>query len=142
MIMKITKEVSLENFEAWSGGKDTLNELTSSECLQLESQLEDLYPDGMDETQVNDILWFEQDWIAECLGYKNWEHLERDHAGISDEDHARDVLNKEYPLASDELKAMFDKFIEEEWTDDMDDYDIIDSFKDYREDLESEEEDE
>ena len=140
--MKITKEVRLENFEAWSGGKDTLNELTSSECEQLESQLEELYPDGMDETQVNDILWFERDWIAECLGYKNWEHLERDHAGETDEDHARDVLNKEYPLASDELKAMFDKFIEEEWTDDMDDDEIIDSFKDYREDLENEEDEE
>lgn len=140
--MKITKEVSLENFEAWSGGEDTLNELTSSECEQLESQLEELYPDGIDETSLNDILWFERDWIADCLGYKNWEHLERDHAGISDEDHARDVLNKEYPLASDELKAMFDKFIEEEWTDDMDDDEIIDSFKDYREDLENKEEDE
>lgn len=138
--MKITKEVSLENFEAWSGGTDTLNELTSSECEQLEPQLEELYPDGMDETQVNDILWFEQDWIAECLGYKNWEHLKRDHAGESDEDHAREVLNKEYPLASDELKAMFDKFIEEEWTDDMDNDEIIDSFKEYREQLDSEEE--
>jgi len=137
--MKITKEVSLENFEAWSGGKDTLNELTSSECEQLESVIEELNPDGMDETQVNDILWFERDWIAECLGYRNWEHLERDHAGETDEDHARDVLNKEYPLASDELKAMFDKFIEEEWTDDMDDDEIIDSFKDYREEIDPEE---
>lgn len=137
--MKITKEISLKYFEAWSGAKDTLNELTESECEQLESILEDVHPDGMDETELNDILWFENDWIAECLGYKDWEHLERDHAGISDEDHARDVLNKEYPLASDELKAMFDKFIEEEWTDDMDDDEIIDSFKDYREELDREE---
>lgn len=37
---------------------------------------------------------------------------------------------------------MFDKFIEEEWTDDMDDDEIIDSFKDYREDLEREENEE
>lgn len=137
--MKITKEISLKDFEAWSGAKDTLNELTESECVQLESILEDVHPDGMDETELNDILWFENDWIAECLGYKDWEHLELDHAGISDEDHARDVLNKEYPLASDELKAMFDKFIEEEWTDDMDDDEIIDSFKDYREELDREE---
>ena len=140
--MKITKEISLKDFEAWSGARDTLNELTESECEQLESVIEELNPDGIDETSLNDILWFEDDWIAECLGYKDWEHLERDHAGISDEDHARDVLNKEYPLASDGLKAMFDKFIEEEWTDDMDDDEIIDSFKDYREELDREEEDE
>jgi hypothetical protein len=30
--------------------------------------MEDLYPDGLSETQLNDILWFEEDWIFEMLG--------------------------------------------------------------------------
>lgn len=135
--MKITKEVSLENFEAWSGGRDTLNELTHSECEQLESQLEDLYPDGMEETQVNDILWFERDWIAECLGYKDWEHLERDHAGISDEDHARTIIKNKFPDTTDE---QVDGYIESEWSDDMEDDDILEEFESYLEDLKEEEE--
>lgn len=129
--MKITKEISLKDFEAWSGAKDTLNELTESECEQLESILEDVHPDGMDETELNDILWFENDWIAECLGYRNWEHLERDHAGISDEDHARQVIEKEYPDPMDELAQAIDKFIEEELDEDWSDDEIIDNFNDY-----------
>ena len=31
----------------------------------------------MTETQLNDILWFETDWIAEMLGFTDWECLER-----------------------------------------------------------------
>lgn len=126
--MKITKEVSLENFEAWSGGKDTLNELTSSECEQLESILEDVHPDGMDETELNDILWFERDWIAECLGYKDWEHLERDHAGESDEDHARAIIKEKFPNAKDEL---IDGYIEEQWDEDDSDDTILEEFEEY-----------
>lgn len=137
--MKITKEISLKDFEAWSGAKDTLNELTESECEQLESILEDLHPDGIDETGLNDILWFENDWIAECLGYRNWEHLERDHAGETDEDHAREVLNKKYPLASDGLKELFEQFIDQEWCDDMSDDEIIENFEEFREEIDQEE---
>lgn len=137
--MKITKEISLKDFEAWSGAKDTLNELTESECEQLESILEDLHPDGMDETELNDILWFENDWIAECLGYRNWEHLERDHAGETDEDHAREVLNKKYPLASYGLKELFEQFIDQEWCDDMSDDEIIENFEEFREEIDQEE---
>lgn len=137
--MKITKEISLKDFEAWSGAKDTLNELTESECEQLESILEDVHPDGIDETSLNDILWFENDWIAECLGYRNWEHLERDHAGETDEDHAREVLNKKYPLASDGLKELFEQFIDQEWCDDMSDDEIIENFEEFREEIDQEE---
>lgn len=137
--MKITKEISLKDFEAWSGAKDTLNELTESECEQLESVIEELNPDGIDETSLNDILWFENDWIAECLGYRNWEHLERDHAGETDEDHAREVLNKKYPLASDGLKELFEQFIDQEWCDDMSDDEIIENFEEFREEIDPEE---
>ena len=67
--MKITSEMSLKNFKAWSGAKDTLNKLIElDKCDDLEFILEDLYPDGLTETQLNDILWFEDEWIYETLG--------------------------------------------------------------------------
>lgn len=134
--MKITKEISLYNFEAWSGAKDTLGELTSSECEQLESQLEELYPDGMEETQLNDILWFENDWIAECLGYRNWEHLVRDHEGISDEDHARTIIKNNFHDATDEL---IDGYIDEQWDEDDSDDTILEEFEEYMNDKNEEE---
>ena len=67
--MKITSEMKLKNFKAWSGAKDTLNKLIElDKCNELEFILEDLYPNGMTETQLNDILWFDDEWIFETLG--------------------------------------------------------------------------
>ena len=67
--MKISREMNLRNFEAWSGAKDTLNKLIElDKCEELEFILEDLYPDGLTDTQLNDILWFEDEWIYETLG--------------------------------------------------------------------------
>jgi hypothetical protein len=66
--MKIHKEESLSNFEFWSGAKDNVEKLTSEELDQIESNLEDLYPDGMDETQINDLFWFEFDTVLEWIG--------------------------------------------------------------------------
>lgn len=64
--MKITKETSLTSFEFWSGAKD--HSFTDKELEEFESHLEDLYPDGCDETTINDLFWFEEEWICECLG--------------------------------------------------------------------------
>ena len=67
--MKITSEMSLKNFKAWSGAKDTLNKLIElDKCDELEFILDDLYPNGLTETELNDILWFEDEWIYETLG--------------------------------------------------------------------------
>ena len=67
--MKITSEMSLKNFKAWSGAKDTLNKLIElDKCEDLEFILDDLYPDGLTDTQLNDILWFDDEWIYETLG--------------------------------------------------------------------------
>ena len=67
--MKITSEMSLKNFKAWSGAKDTLNKLIElDKCDELEFILDDLYPDGLTDTQLNDILWFDDEWIYETLG--------------------------------------------------------------------------
>ena len=67
--MKITSEISLKSFKAWSGAKDTLNKLIElDKCDELEFILDDLYPDGLTDTQLNDILWFDDEWVYETLG--------------------------------------------------------------------------
>lgn len=73
--MKIYEEKSLRDFEFWSGAKDTVEYLTDEELDTIEAMLEDVYPDGMEDTQVNDIFWFEDDWIAEMLGYEDFEAI-------------------------------------------------------------------
>lgn len=88
--MKIYTEIRLENFEAWSGGADTLCTLTHEQCETLESILEDLYPDGMSETELNDLLWFDDDTIAEWLGFSDWEALEKYNNGEEEEEEEED----------------------------------------------------
>ena len=67
--MKITSEIKINIFKAWSRAKDTLNKLIElDKCDELEFILDDLYPNGLTETQLNDILWFEDEWIYETLG--------------------------------------------------------------------------
>ena len=62
-------DTTLDNFEAWSGAKDTKEIiLENNKGDQFEALIEDLYPEGLSETQLNDILWFEEDWIFEQLG--------------------------------------------------------------------------
>ena len=72
--MKIFIEQGIADFEAWSGAKETqqriIDENKEDEFDQL---IEVLYPDGLDETQLNDILWFEDDWIFEQLGISDEE---------------------------------------------------------------------
>ena len=73
--MKVFTEIELRNFEFWSGAKYTAEHLTDNELDTIEAILEDEYPDGLDETKINDIFWFEEDWIAEMLGYADFEAL-------------------------------------------------------------------
>ena len=75
--MIVTNEIDLRNFEGWSGGESTLATLSYDQIDTLQFILEDAYPEGIDETHLNDILRFETDWIAEMLGFTDWECLER-----------------------------------------------------------------
>lgn len=73
--MTITREDSLRNFEFWSGAVDTVKYLTEDELDEIEEILEELYPEGMDETEINDLFFFEDDTIARWLGYDNFEEI-------------------------------------------------------------------
>ena len=67
--MKIIKEISFSQFQPWSGAVDTYNTIIDSGKVdELESLLEDLNPEGISETELNDLLWFESDWLLESLG--------------------------------------------------------------------------
>lgn len=60
---------------AWSGAISTLDLLTDSEIETIVEGLEECYPDGMTETEFNDFWWFDTDYIAEQLGYTDFEEM-------------------------------------------------------------------
>lgn len=56
-------------YSPWSGAIDTYNTiLEAGKEEEFESLIEELYPDGIEEVALNDILWFEPDFILESLG--------------------------------------------------------------------------
>lgn len=96
--MKVYKEVDANSFEFWSGARDTIKYLTSDEVEQIFNSLEELYPDGADETEVNDFFWFEDDTIAEWLGWSDFETLMKarsDGLWCKDEDEYNDFLEED-----------------------------------------------
>ena len=86
--MTYTENESLSNFHFWSGGADTAKVLT---IAQLEA-LDDLLPEAMDwndtdsipsSCQINDLFWFEDDFIARLLGFPNFAALEAENESDS-----------------------------------------------------------
>ena len=71
------ENTTLENFNAWSDAVETKNTIIEKGfSKEFDNLICELYPDGLTETQLNDILWFEEDWIFEKLGISTEEEEE------------------------------------------------------------------
>lgn len=66
--MTIHSETALRNFGFWSGAKERADMLTSSQLDAIETELEQIYPDGMTETELNDLFWFDFDFVCSLIG--------------------------------------------------------------------------
>ena len=67
--MRIVQEMSIVNFKAWAGAVETLNVIVKNNLVEeFDMLMEEIYPQGLTDTQLNDILWFEADWLYEALG--------------------------------------------------------------------------
>ena len=72
--MKLHKETNLLRFDAWSGAKDTkATIIENNKSNEFDYLIEELYPDGLSETALNDLLWFDDAFIFEALGIKEEE---------------------------------------------------------------------
>ena len=75
--MRIYSDESLTNFEFWSEAKKIVDKLTSEELEDLEPIIEDMYPDGIDETELNDLFWFDTEEVLSWIGLTEDEVLDR-----------------------------------------------------------------
>ena len=87
--MLIHSEIHLRDFQFWSGGADNANCLSYEQLDIIEEILSDIYPDGIAETMLNDLMWidcdiiaelfwFDEDIIAEWLNYADFEELKEE----------------------------------------------------------------
>ena len=68
-MITITKEISIEQFDAWNGAVDTLDNVRNAGKLdELDALAEEVFPDGCTDTELNDWLWFDTDFIYDSLG--------------------------------------------------------------------------
>lgn len=99
--MKVYSDISLINFRGWSGADENLAALTYDDCEQLEAVLEDIYPDGIDEATLNDILRFDFNWCAHSIGYRNEMAVLNGNDRDSYTEHYEKVLAKKFPAYAD-----------------------------------------
>ncbi len=67
--MRVYQETSFADFKPWCGAVDTYDRIIEEgKAEEFEAIIEELYPDGIDETKLNDILWFDEEWCFEVLG--------------------------------------------------------------------------
>ena len=71
--MKVYSEINLRDFKFWSRAKDNAETLTSEQLDMVDSILEELYPYGMNETEINNFFGFGFDTIRKWLGIDNEE---------------------------------------------------------------------
>ena len=94
--MTITYDLDLNSFNVWSGAVDTLDRIyREGKCEELENILEDLYPDGMTETQLNDLLWFDSEQVYEWLGIRSEEQIRKEIKETEDELDDEDLTTEE-----------------------------------------------
>ena len=63
----ILKDLNLTDFDFWSGAKQHEFSYTELECLQ--DCIAELYPNHPPtETDINDLFWFEEKFLCECIG--------------------------------------------------------------------------
>ena len=66
--MDVIIRKNFSDFEPWSGAVDTWERIQEAGKIDdLENILEIDYPDGIDETELNDLLWFEPETVFEWL---------------------------------------------------------------------------
>lgn len=76
--MKIYKE-GIDNYEPWGGAVARYEEIyNAGKLYELESLLEDAYPEGMSETDLNDFIWFEEDTWREWLDMEEEDEEDED----------------------------------------------------------------
>lgn len=75
--MYVTTEITKYNIhdELWSGGRDTLDDLTDEQIETVLEMLEESVTPDFSLTDLNDFFWFERDTIAEWLGFDSYDDL-------------------------------------------------------------------
>lgn len=127
--MKIYQDISLMDFHPWSGAVHTYDRLYNAGMLQrLETILEDEYPDGIDATELNDLLWFDSEWVLNLCGLRGEDEILSDIADARSQidDLISDYLEETREAEEDcesmpcsDLKSLWEEIYDENYRDEI-----------------------
>ena len=95
------KEMSIHDFKPWSGAVNTYERLERNDKLNaLEWSLSEIFgKDDIEETELNDLLWFEPDTVYEMVGLQTesdiGEEIEETESEIEEVTEYIDTLEEE-----------------------------------------------
>lgn len=93
--------MDIGDYRPWSGAVDTFYKIQDADMVgALENYLEDIYPEGLTVTELNDILWFEGESVLRDLG-------------ISDEEDDEDEEEDEYEEDEEDIDESCKKSVKE-----------------------------
>ena len=107
-MLTITKTMDIYDYEPWSGAVYTYERIAREGKLdELDGALEEVYPEGIDETELNDLLWFEPETVYEWLGMRTEteirEEIEEAEAHLAEISDEIDDLRSDFEYESDEM---------------------------------------
>lgn len=73
-MITIIKEVDIHELQPWMGAENTYKKIEEADKLKdLEEYINETYPDGINETDLNDLLWFDGEYVLNMLGIESEE---------------------------------------------------------------------
>ena len=68
----VAVKVDVRDYKPWSGATIAYSRIQEEGKLDYLFQLlEEIYPDGIDAQALNDLLWFDREWLYQILGIKD-----------------------------------------------------------------------
>lgn len=91
---RICYDLTDGTYKPWSGAVSTWETIIDNDKLdELDAFLDELYPEGLSEVELNDLLWFDSEYVLENLGLS--EEEEDEDEDYEDEDYEDDDEEEE-----------------------------------------------
>ena len=144
--MKICTEIyDLDSFDAWSGAVDTKERIVDAGYGDVfMERLEELYPDGISDAKLNDILWFEEEFCYNLVGLNSHGVEPADPSGVAmrlddwldefvgyyNKDNDTDFSVSELGISGDDFESSIEEWLEENQEDETDEIRLAEKWLD------------
>lgn len=104
--------MDIYDFEPWSGAVDTYNRINDAGLLDtLDAELEMIYPDGISDVGLNDLLRYDADYCYDLVGLRSASAIREE---IEEAEEERDVAQSDIDTMMTDYNEEAETMTEEE----------------------------